>query len=120
VQPYFNVLKAYRAKELCTTDPCEVDFVTAMNAGSWKVSGSNTDYAAFWNPGATTRPVNSPETSSAVNVHYHKLGPEESFTITPLVNNHGLVVAGLEVTDKRTPTSAGQYIMPYTLTVTLQ
>jgi len=120
VQPYFNVLKAYTAKELCTADPCEVDFVTAMNAGAWKVSGSNSDYAAFWNPGAVGRPVNSPETSSTVNVHYHKLGTEESFTITPIANNHGLIVDGLEATDKRNVTSAGQYVMPFTITVTLQ
>jgi hypothetical protein len=120
VKPFFNVLKAYRAKELCASDPCDVDFVTALNVGNWRASGSNVDYALLWNPGATARPVNSPETSSAVNVHYHKAGIDESFTITPIANNNGLVVAGLESTVRRSVTSAGQYIMPFTMTVTLQ
>ncbi|MEO6052188.1 MAG: hypothetical protein ABIP78_12780 [Pyrinomonadaceae bacterium] len=120
VKPYLNVLKAYTAKELCTTDPCEVDFVTAMNAGQWSISGYTTSYALLWNPGAVSRPVNSPETTSRVNVHYHRNGPEHVFTITPLVNNHGLIVAGLEATERKSVTSAGQYIMPFTMTVTLQ
>jgi hypothetical protein len=120
VKPFFNVLKAYRAKELCTSDPCDVDFVTALNVGNWRAMGSTVDYALLWNPGATTRPVNSPETSSAVNVHYHKNGVDESFTITPIANNNGLVVAGLESTVRKSVTSAGQYIMPFTMTVTIQ
>jgi len=120
VKPFFNVLKAYRAKELCASDPCEVDFLTALNVGNWRAMGSTVDYALLWNPGATTRPVNSPQASSAVNVHYHKSGFEESFTITPIANNNGLVVAGLESTVRKSVTSAGQYIMPFTMTVTLQ
>jgi len=125
VQPYFNVLKAYYAKENCTTpDPItgnyDCDLVTAMNAGQWTAPGSNATMAAFWNPAATTRPVNSPETTSRVNVHYHKDSASESFTVTPIVNNNGLIVAGVEANDKRTVSSAGQYIMPFTMAVTLQ
>lgn len=125
VKPYLNVLKAYYAKENCTTpDPITGNYdchlVTRMNAGQWTAPGSTATMAALWNPEATTRPVNSPEKTSYVNVHYHRDAVSETFTITPIANSNGLIVAGLESNNKRTVSSAGQYIMPFSMTVRVQ
>ena len=118
VQPYFNVRHAYNAKLNCgTAATCDINLITDMNAGGWKVSGSNVSYAMFWNPNATTRPVNTPDITVRVNVHYVKDINGEVYTITPIPNGTGLVIAGLEATSGRTVTAAGQYHMPFTLTV---
>lgn len=121
VKPYFNVLGAYYAKEQCGSAPiCDNNYVTRMNAGLWSVSGDNASYALLWNPEATTRPVNSPSPTVHVNVHYVKDGSGEVFTITPLPNLSGQSVSGLESTVRKSVTGAGQYDMPFTLTVRLQ
>jgi hypothetical protein len=89
-----------------------------MNAGNWKVSGDNSTYALFWNPLATNRPVNSPDTTSYVNVHYIRNdGTSEVFIITPILTSAGYALAGLEQVNKKVVKGAGQYNMPFTLTV---
>ena len=123
VKPNFNVFGAYYARENCVPTPgdCSKDYVTRMNAGLWQVSGvSNTTYALLWNPTATTRPVNSPQPTVPVNVHYSRTGTNEVFVITPVPNGVGQSIAGLEVTKGRSVTGGGQYNMPFTLTVRLQ
>jgi len=124
VKPNFNVLGAYYAKENCVPTPgdCSNDYLTRMNAGLWKVSGvNNTTYALLWNPTAdSTRPVNSPQPTVPVNVHYSRMGTDEFFVITPVPNLAGQSIAGLEATRGRSVTGGGQYNMPFTLTVRLQ
>jgi len=123
VKPYLNVLGAFYAKEQCgTAAACNINYVTRMNAGNWKVSGSNDTYALLWNPSASaTRPVNSPEDTSRVNVNYIKDASGERFIITPLPNiASGRIIAGLEKTSGRTVSGAAQYQMPFTMTVKIQ
>lgn len=133
-KPYFNVIDAYHAKEDCQPDAGGVyncDFAARMNAGYLSAAGDSASYAMLWNPEATGRPVNSPESTSFVNVNYYKgTTGGEVFTITPLPNcatrannftcaptDEQRVVAGLEKTSKRSVTGAGQYVMPFTLVV---
>lgn len=124
VKPNFNVFEAYYAKERCTPTPgdCSYSHITRMNAGLWKVTSlSNTTYALLWNPtAAPTRPVNSPQPTVPVNVHYSRIGSDEVFTITPIPNGAGQSIAGLEVTARNSVSAGGQYNMPFTLTVRLQ
>ena len=122
-KPYFNVLGAYYAKENCQPDAGGVyncNYVGRMNAGYLTVSGDRASYAMLWNPQTTNnRPVNFPESTSFVNVNYYKGATGgEVFTITPLPNSSsGRTIAGLEKTSGKTVTSAGQYVMPFTLVV---
>ncbi|MDQ4121213.1 MAG: hypothetical protein M3209_07190 [Acidobacteriota bacterium] len=119
VKPHFNVLGAYKAKELCgTAATCNINFVTKMNSGNWRAAGNNTDYTLQWNPSSTQPFINTPETTSGVNVNYIKDSAGEVFIITPLPNaNSSRVIAGLQGTLSRTTTASGQYVMPFTLTV---
>ncbi len=118
VKPYFGVLGAYYAKENCPATSSECHYQARMNAGNWKVSGDNSTYALFWNPGATGRPVNSPDTTSYVNVHYIRNdGISEVFIVTPILTGAGYALAGMEQVDKKKVNAAGQYHMPFTLTV---
>ncbi|HEX8289418.1 MAG TPA: hypothetical protein VF556_15560 [Pyrinomonadaceae bacterium] len=133
-KPFINVLEAYRAKENCAAinGVYNCDFKTRMNNGYLSASGDNASYALLWNPEARTdRKVNSPEQTSFVNVNYYKgTDGKEVFTITPLPNcatrennftcgetDVKRVIAGLEKTSGKTVSSAGQYIMPFTLVV---
>jgi len=131
VKPFMNVLGAYFAKEQCgTAATCNINYVTAMNAGQWQVSGDNKTYALLWNPNAAaSRPVNSPLSTSPVNVNYIKDSSGERFIVTPLASagctpatacESDPVIAGMEGTIGRTVSAGGQYHMPFTLTVTLQ
>lgn len=122
VKPGFNVLQAYKAKELCgTADTCNTNFLTVMNAGNWRVNGSSVTYALLWNPDAATRPVNSPYETSRVNVNYIKDGNGEVFIITPLVNSGtNTIIAGLEGRSGKAVTGYGQFQMPFALTVRFQ
>lgn len=133
-KPFINVLEAYRAKENCTAvnGVYNCDFKTRTNNGYLSASGDSASYALLWNPETTNnRPVNSPEKTSFVNVNYQKdsLG-KDVFTITPLPNcatreNNFTcaadipqrVIAGLEKTLNKSVSSAGQYVMPFTLVV---
>lgn len=133
-KPFINVLQAYYAKENCApvNGVYNCDFVTKMNSGYLTASGDRATYALLWNPEAnSSRKVNSPELTSFVNVNYQKdtLGAEV-YTITPLPNcatranlftcaetDVKRVIAGLEKTSGKTVTSAGQYVMPFTLVV---
>ncbi len=118
VKAFFNVLGAYYAKETCPAASAECHYTTRMNLGQWKVSGDQATYAVLWNPLATTRPVNSPDTTSYVNVHYIRNdGTSEVFIITPILTGAGYALAGLEQTNKKNVRGAGQYNMPFTLTV---
>jgi hypothetical protein len=117
VKPYFGVLGAYYAKETCPPEASECHYTARMNAGNWKVSGDNSTYALFWNP-LTNRPVNSPDTTSYVNVHYVRNdGISEVFIITPILTEATYALAGLEQVNKKVVKGAGQYHMPFTLTV---
>ncbi len=89
-----------------------------MNAGNWKVN-NNTTNALLWNPETTQqRPVNSPENTSNVNVNYIKDETGEVFIITPLPNSaSNRIIAGLEASNGKVVSGAGQYSMPFTLTV---
>jgi hypothetical protein len=133
-KPFINVLKAYYAKESCA--PVDgiynCNFVTRMNNGYLTATNDRASYALLFNPETESpRPVNSPESTSFVNVNYQKdaLG-KDVFTITPLpncatrANNFTCaeteikrVIAGLEKTSGKTVTGAGQYVMPFTLVV---
>lgn len=119
-KPNANVLGAYYAKEQCGTAlTCNENYLTRVNAGNLKVSGSNDTFALLWNPtAAVTRPVNTPETTSPVNVNYVKDASGERFIITPLPNSSSNgIIAGLEKTSGRNVSGAGQYRMPFTMTV---
>jgi hypothetical protein len=132
VKPFMNVGGAYFAKEQCgTAATCNINYVTRINAGQWSVAGSSkTTYAALWNPHPDQqRPVNSPYSTSPVNVNYIKDSSGERFIITPLPSSDCTVgtacesnpiIAGLEITSGRSVTSGGQYHMPFTMTVTLR
>lgn len=133
-KPHMNVLQAYYAKENCqpVSGVYNCNFVTRTNAGYLYASGDKATYALLWNPETQNpRPVNSPEMTSFVNVNYQKdaLG-KDVFTITPLPNcdtrannftcgetDVKRVIAGLEKTSGKTVSSAGQYVMPFTLAV---
>ncbi|HEY8560300.1 MAG TPA: hypothetical protein VIL74_07975 [Pyrinomonadaceae bacterium] len=133
-KPQMNVLGAYFAKENCqpVSGVYNCNFVTRMNAGYLYASGDRVRYSLLWNPETENpRPVNSPEATSFVNVNYQRdaLG-KDVFTITPLPNcatrannftcaetDAKRVVAGLEKTSGKSVTSAGQYVMPFTLVV---
>lgn len=122
VKPFINVLEAYKAKELCVPDAsgtCNYNFVTRMNCGLWKAAGdTKTEYKLQWNPTSIQPFINTPETTSEVNVNYIKDSNGEVFIITPLPNaSSGRIIAGLQSTLSRTDKAAGQYVMPFNLTV---
>lgn len=133
-RPGMNVLEAYRAKENCTPSGgiYNCNLITRMNAGFLSVSGDSATYALLWNPETTNnRPVNSPESTSWVNVNYYRgLDNVETFTISPLPNcatrannwtcpvgSTQRVIAGLERTKGKSVTGTGQYVMPFTMVV---
>ncbi len=133
-KPFINVLQAYYAKENCAAvgGIYNCNFQTRMNNGYLAASGDSASYALLFNPETTNnRPVNSPENTSFVNVNYYKgTDGKEVFTVTPLPNcatrqnnftcgeeDLQKVVAGLEKTLRKSVTSAGQYVMPFTLVV---
>lgn len=119
VKPSMNVLEAYKAKEQCgTAATCNINFVTRMNCGLWKVAGdSKTEYKLQWNPTSIQPFINTPETTSEVNVNYVKDATGEVFIITPLPNvSSGRIIGGLQSTN-RTDKAAGQYVMPFKLTI---
>lgn len=124
VKPFFNVLAAYKAKESCIaagTATCNINFVTKMNCGNWRAAGDNTDYKLQWNPASAQPYINTSEATSEVLVNYTKDSSGEVFTITPLPNSDsGRTIAGLQGTASRTDKAAGQYVMPFTLKVTLK
>jgi hypothetical protein len=117
VKAFINVLGAYNAKLQCgTAATCDINYVTGMNGGGFSIS--RTDYRLQWHPTSTQPYINTPETTSAVNVHYTKDANGEVFTITPLPNaNTSRAIAGLQATTGKVITAAGQYVMPFTLTV---
>jgi hypothetical protein len=119
VKPSINVLGAHNAKELCgSAAACNINYQTRMNAGLWKADGyTSVTHALLWNPAASGRPVNAPQPSVPVNVNYVKDATGEVFVITPIPNNAGQSIAGLESSSRKSATSAGQYDMPFTLTV---
>lgn len=119
VKPYFGVLGAYYAKENCPVESSECNYQARMNAGNWKVAGDNSTYALFWNPIAIGRPVNSPDTTSYVNVRYIRNdGTSEVFIITPILTTDAdYALAGMEQANRKVVKGAGQYHMPFTLTV---
>jgi hypothetical protein len=124
VKAFFNVLGAYKAKEQCLADgtpTCNITFPTRMNAGNWRAAGYNTDYALQWNPTSVQPYINTPEKTSAVNVNYIKDAAGEVFIITPVLNiSSSRIIAGLQGSQSRTTTAAGQYEMPFTMTVRLK
>lgn len=129
--PGMNIHEAYKAKTGCqpVDGVYNCNFPTTMVAVNLSVTGYNFAYRLLWNPNPSTdTPVNSPEPTSKVSVNYYKghdSDNKEVFTITPLPNEgasaSGRIIAGLEATStakgKTSRTNAGQYIMPFTLTV---
>lgn len=114
---FINVLGAYNAKLQCGgAATCDINYVTGMNGGGFTIS--RVSYALQWHPTSTQPYINTPETTSAVNVHYVKDATGEVFTITPLPNaSTSRYVAGLQGTSGKTASASGQYVMPFTLTV---
>jgi hypothetical protein len=115
---FFNVRQAYLAKTFCGGGhPC--DMISDMTS-SCDVTVDNATYYLQWKPDST-KPVNSPETTSRVNVHYDVINGVEVWTVTPLPNsNSQRIVAGLarQLNSKGKTMSepAGQYLAPFTLT----
>jgi hypothetical protein len=113
---FFNVRHAYLAKTACGgSAPC--DMITTMGS-SGNVSGDNSNYSMQWNPDSV-QPMNSPETTSTVNVHYDVIGGVDVWTVTPILNGAGRILGGLakEVNGGHPGNvSAGQYLLPFTLT----
>jgi hypothetical protein len=120
VKPGMNVLGAYYAKENCPPTSSDCHYTARFNIGLWTASGDNasTTYAIVWNPLASGRPVNSPDVTSYVDVHYIRDdGNGEVFIITPILTGAGYALSGLEQAKKKTVSGAGQFNMPFTLTV---
>lgn len=115
---FFNVRRAYLAKTFCGGSyPC--DMVTVMSS-TINVSGDNATYYLQWHP-ESSRPANSPEITSRVNVRYDVIDRVETWTITPLPNlNSARIVAGVTKAIKNRQEAAGQYLVPFALTVRLQ
>jgi len=115
---FFNVQQAYLAKTFCGGGhPC--DMISDMTS-SCDVSVDNATYYLQWKPDSI-KPVNSPETTSRVNVHYDVINGVEVWTVTPLPNaTSQRIVAGLarQLNGKGKTMSepAGQYLAPFTLT----
>jgi hypothetical protein len=115
---FFNVRQAYLAKTFCGGGhPC--DMISDMTS-SCDVSVDNATYYLQWKPDSV-KPVNSPETTSRVNVHYDVINSVEVWTVTPLPNvTSQRIVAGLarQLNGKGKTMSepAGQYLAPFTLT----
>jgi hypothetical protein len=120
---YFNVNGAYYAKENCNgAATCNINYVTNTVA-IFGVKGYP-NYKLLWNPGAIHQPVNSPTPTVQVNVNYIKDSSGEVFIITPIPNLAGQSIAGMETCtttgNTTTCTGAGQYNMPFTMTMHLQ
>jgi hypothetical protein len=115
---FFNVQHAYLAKTFCGgSHPC--DMISTMTS-SCDVSVDNATYYLQWKPDSI-KPVNSPEITSQVNVHYDVINGVEVWTVTPLANTTSQrMVAGLarQLNGKGKTMSepAGQYLAPFTLT----
>ena len=115
-----NVLGAYYAKENCPPEAAECNFVTKMNAGKWRVDGyPSTEYAVLWNPNpGLDRKVNLPQSTVFVNVRYIRNdGSGEKYEIAPIPNESGQSIAGLESSTKKSVNYAGQFDMPFFMTV---
>jgi hypothetical protein len=110
---HFNVRRAYLAKSFCGGSyPCDM---TSVMASTVEISGDNATYYLQWFP-ESTRPVNSPEITSRVNVRYDVVDGVEVWTITPLPNlSSNRIVAGLAKSTKNRTDPAGQYLVPFTL-----
>jgi hypothetical protein len=126
VKPHFNVLQAYNAKLNCTDPVTGCNLKTAMNAGGWKVTGDKAEYSLQWNPESKFKAVvNEQGPTSYVNVFYQNKGDGSGdvYTITPIPNSdptsdsYYKAISGLAKTLSRTTTNAGQYVMPFKLTV---
>lgn len=117
LKPFINVLGAYNAKLQCNGAPtCDINYVTGMNGGGFAINRIN--YRVQWHPTSVQPYINTPEVTSAVNVHYVKDTTGESYTITPLPNSSSSrFIAGLQGETSKSTTAGGQYMMPFTLTV---
>jgi hypothetical protein len=127
VQPTFNVLNAYKAKENClsNTGIYNCNFKTSMTASNWKVNEDAFTYAFLWNPETTgNKLVNHPERTSYVNINYFKgVDGKEVFTIYPIancatpVNNFNCRDSHTDQftnSNYETVSWSEQYIMPFT------
>lgn len=119
VKAYINIRGAYYAKENCPAASAVCDCVTHAGMGNWRANGDNqTDYAVLWHPEApASRPINSPELTSNVNVRYYRdyNGTGEAFVITTIPKDGGYSLSGLEAKKRKLTSGAGQYDMPFTL-----
>jgi hypothetical protein len=120
---FFNVQHAYLAKTYCGGSyPC--DMISTMTS-SCDVSVDNATYYLQWKPDSV-KPINSPEITSQVNVHYDVLNGVEVWIVTPLPNASQRILGGLAKEVKgghpgnTTNGPAGQYLVPFTLTASPQ
>lgn len=115
---FFNVRRAYLAKSFCGGSyPCDM---TSVMSSTVEIGGDNATYYLQWFP-ESSRPVNSPEITSRVNVRYDVVDGVEVWTVTPLPNlSSNRIVAGLAKSTKNRTDPAGQYLVPFTLTAKLQ
>ena len=121
---FFNVRQAYLAKTFCGgIYPC--DMISTMTS-SGSVSGDKSTYYLQWKPDSV-QPVNSPEITSRVNVHYDVVNGVGVWSVTPMPNDTSQrIVAGLakELKGSHPGNSssepAGQYLVPFTLTASPQ
>lgn len=121
VSVHFNVGNAWAAKEQCGSAPtCDEHYVTRFNAGNWDMGRNTPTNRLQFNPNSIFTYINTPDTTSWVDVHYVKTADDEVWVITPLPNAGGYYLAGLESGLKRTVTASGQYNMPFTLVVRLK
>jgi hypothetical protein len=115
---FFNVRQAYLAKTFCGGGhPC--DMISDMTS-SCDVTVDNDTYYLQWKPDSI-KPVNSPESTSRVNVHYDVINGVEVWTVTPLANTTSQRIVGglareLKAKGKTMAEPAGQYLVPFRLT----
>ena len=111
----FGALKA-KTDSPCSADPiCEFDYVTNMNGGGFTIN--KIYYRLQWNPDSVLTYINTAQSTSKVNVHYKKDATGESFTVTPILNENGYYLAGLQSEAKGKVMPGGQYNMPFSLVV---
>lgn len=121
VSPHFNIGNAWAALEQCGGAPvCDEHYITRMNGGAWDTGRNTPNNRLQWNPFSAQPFINTPDETSAVDVHYIKTATDEVFIITPIANAGGYFLAGLQAEMRRSVTASGQYNMPFRLEVRLK
>lgn len=111
-------LDAKRLSGCSTASTCEYNFVTNMNGGGFTIDGIY--YRLQWNPDSVLQYINAGQPTSKVNINYRKDATGETYTITPLLNEYGYYLAGLQAERRKSVWFAGQYNIPFTFVVTIR